>query len=64
MATIYRAKNGEHLSEGLQGSSVCDEAMIAAVADAKHLGEDVILEDDDGTWLVSPDGSREEFEWK
>jgi hypothetical protein len=59
MAEIY-SKNGEELTVGLQGSSVCDEAIRAAVRIAKDLGEEVMLEDDDGRWTVYPSGKAEE----
>lgn len=64
MANIYNM-NGEYLSEGLQGCRVCDEAFQAAKQIAEERDEDVMLEDDDGNWIVSPDGSAEEAgpEW-
>ncbi len=55
MASIYNT-NGEYITQGLQGSSVCDEALIAAREIAAAHNEDVVLKDDDGYWLVSPDG--------
>lgn len=55
MAAVYN-KNGEYITQGLQGSSVCDEALIAAREIAASHNEDVVLHDDDGYWLVSPDG--------
>lgn len=58
MADIYD-QNGEELAVGLQGSSVCDEAILAAKEIAKERGEVVRLEDDDGNWDVHPDGRVE-----
>ena len=59
MATIYNL-DYEHISEGLQGSSICDEAIDAARAIAFERNEEVVLEDDDGCWIVRPDGSSVE----
>jgi len=59
MADIY-TMNGEEITMGLQGSSVCDEAIQAAKATAKDREETVRLEDDGELWDVSPDGSVEE----
>ena len=60
MATIYRASDASIITDGLQGSNVCDEAIQAAQALAAADDEDVILEDDDGYWLISPDGRGSE----
>ena len=62
MATIYDA-NGDVLSDVLQGCKVCDEAIQAARRRAKDRKEDVVLEDDDGLWLVHPDGTANEHDW-
>jgi len=59
MAAIY-TKNGDELTDGLQGSDVCNEAIRAAKRMARDRGEEVMLEDDDGRWTVHPDGSAEE----
>jgi hypothetical protein len=58
-ATIYDI-NGGTLTQGLQGSSVCNQAIIVARETAEQRNEDVILHDDDGFWLVSPDGTATE----
>lgn len=61
MAAIY-TMDGDELTDGLQGCSVCDEAIEAACRTADRLGADVHLSDDDGDWIVHPvaaDGSRE-----
>lgn len=55
MATIYDV-NGEYITQGLQGSATCDEAVIAARRIALDRDEDVILEDDGEFFVVSPDG--------
>jgi hypothetical protein len=62
MATIYDAETTNIITEGLQGSDVCNEAINAAKRYAKDRGEDVILDDDDGYWLVSPEGGVREIE--
>jgi hypothetical protein len=62
MAAIYDYETAYTLSDGLQGCNVCDEAIRAAQWTADDRGEDVVLEDDDGVWLVHPadgDGTRE-----
>lgn len=56
MAAIYDS-GGDVLTDGLQGSDNCDEAVIAARNWARRLGKPVILDDDDGRWQVDPDGS-------
>lgn len=56
MATIYTYKTTDIITDGLQGSDVCDEAIIAARYAAKERGEAVVLDDDDGVWLVHPNG--------
>lgn len=60
-ASIYTLDGG-HLTEGLQGSRVCDEAIQTAQRLADERSEDVLLLDDDGDWIVHPaatDGTRE-----
>jgi len=59
MATIYDYEEGSIFADGLQGSSVCDEALRYAREYAVDRGEPVVLEDDDGVWLVHPDGHAE-----
>lgn len=59
MATIYNV-NAEYLTQGLQGSAVCDEAIITARRMAAERDEDVIIEDNDEFTLVHPDGTSEE----
>jgi hypothetical protein len=61
MATIYNAETAVPITQGLQGCMVCDEAIISAKRIAEGRDEDVILEDDDGYWLVSPSGDVREI---
>ena len=56
MATIYDIETAEYISEGLQGSDVCDEAIRAARLIAKERDRPVVLDDDDGVWIVDPSG--------
>jgi len=50
MSTIYDSTNGETICEGARA------ALATAARIASDRGEPVILEDDDGTWLVHADG--------
>ena len=59
MATIYDYEDATLLADGLQGASGCDEAPRCAGAYAVDRGDPVVLEDDDGVWLVHPDGQVE-----
>ena len=56
MAAVY-TMGGDVLTEGLQGSSVCNDAARAARRIAKSRGEPVLLTDDDGEWVIPPDDS-------
>ncbi len=60
MSSIYDYEDGTAITEGLQGSRVCDEAINMARRIASERGEPVHLSDDDGEWIISPDGSRAE----
>ena len=62
MAEIYDYGTAEPLALGLQGALVCDEAINLARWYAANNNEPVVLEDDDGYWLVSPDGGVEEID--
>ena len=59
MAEIYDYETGDAITVGLQGSRVCDEAIQAARRIAADRNEPVELHDDDGVWLVHPDGDCE-----
>lgn len=59
MATILDI-DGNVRSAGLQGCTVCDQAIQIARRQAAQADEDVLLYDDDGVWRVRPDGSAEE----
>lgn len=61
MAEIY-SMDGEEITVGLQGSSVCDEAIRAAKRIARDRGETVRLEDDGELWDVHADGTVEHGE--
>lgn len=61
MTEIYDG-NGNELTCGLQSSSVCDEAIIAARNIARDRGEPVYLEDGEDRTTVHPDG-RSEAGW-
>ena len=56
MAAIYDRITDNPITEGLQGCEVCDEAIIAARNIARRRNEEVLLVDDDGDWIVFPDG--------
>lgn len=56
MATIYDYTNGEVITEGLQGSSACDEALQAARWIARDRHKTVVLEDDGELLIVGPRG--------
>lgn len=60
MATIYTYKSTDPIAEGLQGAFCCDEAIRAARTIAKESGAPVVLDDEDGVWLVQPNGDATE----
>ena len=62
MAAIYSYMDDEPLAEGLQGSDVCDEALDMALDLAEEYSEPVLLVDDDGEWIVHPDGTVERYD--
>ena len=61
MAAIYDMASGWPITEGLQGCYVCDQAIDMAQEIADEREECVLLDDDDGQWVVHPmrDGVRE-----
>ena len=60
MASIYN-NSGETITLGLNGCNVSDETLQIARRQAAEREEAVILNDDDGEWVVNPDGSTQEF---
>lgn len=56
MASIYNWQTGDTITDGLQGSRRCDEAINLAREMAAEFGEPVVLSDDDGAWMVPPAG--------
>ncbi len=54
-ADIYAA-DGSEITAGLQPSRFCDEAINLARELAAERNETLLLCDDDGDWLVAPDG--------
>ena len=61
MAEIYDVQNGHEITVGLQGCSVCDDAINAARQIARDTNQPVHLVDDDGEWIVLPGGRRVAF---
>ena len=56
MASLYDNSNGYLITDCLQGSDTCDEALDIAKQEAERRNEDILLDDDDGYWLIKPDG--------
>jgi len=56
MAGVY-TRYGVTIAEGLQGCHICDEAIQIAISAARERGVAVELLDDDGEWIVHPDGA-------
>ena len=54
MAAIYDYDDGSLITEGLQGSHTCDEALIAARNIARDRNRPVVLDDDDGEMVIHP----------
>jgi hypothetical protein len=61
MAALYDLNSGHTITEGVQGSSVCNDALNMAKAIAKERRRTVILDDDDGEWLIGPSGRIRRF---
>jgi hypothetical protein len=61
MASVYDLATGHTITEGLQGCRVCDQAIQVAADLAKIHNKTVILDDDDGEWLVGPRGRVRKF---
>ena len=61
MATIEDFYTGDLITDGLQGSTVCDEALQIAKEIAERRDTPVLLGDDDGeSWIVYPNREYEE----
>lgn len=60
MASILDYQTGEYITQGLQGCKTCDEAIQMARRMAAERQKPVVLDDDDGQWVIQPDGSAEE----
>ncbi len=68
MATIYDYETWKEpcfddrfpttIVAGLPGSSVSDEAWTEAKTIAENRGDPVVLDDDDGMWVIYSDGLR------
>jgi hypothetical protein len=56
MASIYDLNTGHTITVGVQGSSVSTEARNMARRIAKDRNRSVLLEDDNGDWIVGPRG--------
>lgn len=63
MSASIHTTDGETITEGLQGSRVCDAAIQAARRIAASRGAAVVLDDDDGSWLVAPSGRARAWKW-
>ena len=59
MAAIYNYQTGDVICEGLQGSNACDYAWHVACELAAEQDQPVVLDDDDGEWIIHPTGKRE-----
>lgn len=59
MAGIYNYLTTDTITDGLRGSTWSDDARQTAHSIAREKCQPVVLEDDDGIWLVYPDGTRE-----
>ena len=61
-ATIYNEQTAEYIAEGLQSSTVSDEAIKVAIVIAKARNKPVILEDDGSEEVlrVYPSGRTED----
>lgn len=60
MAAILDYQTGEYITQGLQGRNTCDVAIQTAKRIAACGQRSVVLDDDNGQWIVRPDGSTAE----
>ena len=56
MASLFDLLSGHTITEGLQGSDICNDALRTARAIAKETKRSVLLDDDDCEWIVGPRG--------
>lgn len=61
MAALYDLISGHTITAGVQGSNACDAAIRMAKSIAKDSRRTVMLDDDDGEWLVGPSGRVRRF---
>lgn len=59
MAEIYDRETGAPITVGLQGCKRSNEAIQSATRLARLRGASVLLIDDDGEWIIHPDGDVE-----
>ncbi len=62
MAAIYDVVSGYPITQGLEGCRACDQAVQTAIRIAAARMQSVHLEDDDGDWMVHPNGTIERLE--
>ena len=60
MAAIY-TMDGYTITAAIEGCKVSDIAIRTAERQARERGEDVHLVDDDGEWIISPNGHAERY---
>lgn len=61
-AALYCYETGDVIADGLQGSVMSDEAIQTAEHEAARRGTPVLLVDDDGEYVVYPDGHMEQHD--
>jgi hypothetical protein len=61
-AALYCYETGDVIADGLQGSVMSDEAIQTAEQEAARRGTPVLLVDDDGEYVVYPDGHMEQHD--
>lgn len=61
-AALYDYETGDVISEGLQGVFTSDQAIQSAQRAVKQFGAPVLLVDDDGEYVVYPDGRVEQHD--
>ncbi len=61
MATLFDLLSGDTITEGVPGCNTCDEGIRMALRIAQDGRRTVILDDDDGEWLIGPRGRVRRF---